>query len=62
MMSMTLVMLVRLVTPDFSGQINVRIGTVNCSYSSRSNGVRIVVTLVTSVASGTRVTLVRLVS
>ena len=62
MMSVTLVMLVRLVTLDFSGQINFRIGTVNCFYFSCSIGVRIVVTLVTSVASGTRVTLVRLVS
>ena len=62
MMSMTLVMLVRLVTLDFSGQINFRIGTVNCFYFPRSIGVRIVVTLVKSVASGTRVTLVRLVS
>ena len=45
-----------------SGQVKVRIGTVNCPYSSRSNGVRIVVTLVTSVTSGTPVTLVWLVT
>ena len=57
-----------------SGQIKVRIGTVYCPYSTRSSGVRIVVTLVTSVTSGivvslvtpvvseTRVTLVSLVS
>ena len=68
----TPVMLVRLVR--LSGQVKVRIGTVYCPYSTRSSGVRIVVTLVTSVTSGiivslvtpvvseTRVTLVSLVS
>ena len=41
-----------------SGQIKVRIGTVYCPYSTRSSGVRIVVTLVTSVTSGIVVSLV----
>ena len=54
-MSGTLVMLVRLVR--LSGQVKVRIGTVYCPYSTRSSGVRIVVTLVTSVTSGMQVTL-----
>ena len=40
-----------------SGQVKVRIGTVYCPYSTRSSGVRIVVTLVTSVTSGMQVTL-----
>ena len=53
-------MLVRLVR--LSGQVKVRIGTVNCPYSSRSSGVRIVVTLARSVASGTPVTQVWLVT
>ena len=62
MLTVTLVMLVRLLTLDSSGQINVRIGVVNCFYSSRSHAVRIAVTLVMSVTSGTRVILVRLVT
>ena len=62
MMSVTLLMFVRLVTLDSSGQINGRIGAVNCFYSSRSYAVRIAVTLVTSVSFGTRVILVRLVT
>ena len=62
MLTVTLVMLVRLLTLDSSGQINVRIGAVNCFYSSRSHAVRIAVMLVTSVSSGTRVILVRLVT
>ena len=40
-----------------SGQVKVRIGTVYCSYSTRSSGIRIVVTSVTSVTSGMQVTL-----
>ena len=52
----TLVMLVRLVR--LSGQVKVRIRTVYCPYSTRSSGVRIVVTLVTSVTSGIVVSLV----
>ena len=62
MPTVTLVMLVRLLTLDSSSQINVRIGAVNCFYSSRSHAVRIAVTLVTSVTSGTRVILARLVT
>ena len=62
MMTVTLVKLVRLLTLDSSGQINVRIGAVNCFYSPRSHAVRIAVTLVMSVTSRTRVTLVRLVT
>ena len=45
-----------------SGQVKVRIGTIYCPYSTRSSGVRIVVTLVTSVTSGMQVTLDWLVS
>ena len=41
-----------------SGQVKVRIRTVYCPYSTRSNGVRIVVSLVTSVTSGIVVSLV----
>ena len=41
-----------------SGQVKVRIGTVYCPYSTCSSGVRIVVTLVTSVTSGIVVSLV----
>ena len=45
-----------------SGQVKVRIRTVYCPYSTRSSGVSIVVTLVTSVTSGVQVTLDWLVS
>ena len=62
MLAVTLVMLLRLLTLDSSGQIHVRIGAVNCFYSSRSHAARIAVMLVTSVLSGTRVILVRLVT
>ena len=66
MSSVMLVMLVGLAFLDnacrvsvlrLSGQVKVRIGTVYCSYSTRSSGIRIVVTLVTSVTSGMQVTL-----
>ena len=49
-------MLVRLVR--LSGQVKVRIGTVYCPYSTRSSGVRIVVSLVTTMTSGVVVSLV----
>ena len=68
----TLVMPIRLVR--LSGQVKIRIRTVYCPYSTCSSDVRIAVTLITSVTLGivmslvtsvvseTRVTLVSLVS
>ena len=41
-----------------SGQVQVRIRTVYCPYSTRSSGVRIVVSLVMTVTSGIIVSLV----
>ena len=52
----TLVMPVRLVR--LSGQVKIRIRTVYCPYSTRSSGVRIVVSLVTTMTSGVVVSLV----
>ena len=62
MLAVTLVMLLRLLTLDSSGQIHVSIRAVNCFYSSRSHAARIAVMPVTLVRLVMLVTLVTLVT